>query len=684
MLDDKEILKEAHNRIQENLLSTAWWRANEVRDNFGLYEGSQWLEEDYTRQTANNQPIRTINRAQTITDAIVGFEIQNRSESKLVPRTTAAEEQGFADIVNDGVKWIEDNSEYSMQKSLAVSDMLICGTGFVETRISYYENPNGKVTTERVFPYFMLWDVTVRDKNFKGANWICRAKIIDRDELHQYLKGMTPDERDDAAADFGSSVDARFLEFFSTVMITKSLGVIYNYQWRNLEFYYRVKNPLKDYEGNPQDPDTMAIVEAARLLQEKYKFDAFTDGEFVVEMGELEDVRALFKSMGMKIKAIKSKKWKYYRADIVGDRVISKSENFSERGFSIQAITGKYDEIRQCYYGIMRSMKEPQRLLNQAVSDYEGFLRNIPKGGFIIETDAVPNMEGFRDTLLKANMLTVVSPGAIAAQKIIPKPAPPIPDGLLEMIQYADGAMMATVGITPDFMGLADSKLMTAQLNAQLVRQGLMVLAPYFDSIKLFTQQSGRLFYDCFKILMENCESKLIGHITNESNRKDVEFLRGNLDIDYDVVIEDVPQTPDERSNTFQKLLELSGVLASQPNPVNIMPIVMEYAPFNEDQLEKIKTLMQPPPPQEPDPVQQRLLEAESMYKEASAKRQEAEAMKAQIDAMLKQSALQHADEVVKVDLFKKETAAEFDQVKALKTLQELRNPQHKASYASR
>lgn len=682
MLSDDEILKAAHQGIEENLLTTAWWRSNEVRDNYSIYQGSQWTEEEYSRQIANNQPTRTINTSQTIVDAVTGFEIQNRSEVKLVPRTISPQEQGFADIVNDGVKWIEDNSEYSMQKSLAVSDMFICGTGFVETRINYYDNPNGKVTCERVFPYFMLWDVTTRDKNMKGANWICRAKIIDRNELNQYLKGMTGDERDEAAADFGSSVDARFLEFFSTIMITKSLGVIYHYQWRELEYYYRVKNPLVGYEGDPDDPYTMAVVMAARVLQEKYSFNAFTDGEFVVPVDQLSTVRELFATLDMKTKAIKSKQWKYYRADIVGNRVISKSENFAKKEFSIQCMTGKYDEIRQCYYGIMRSMKEPQRLLNQAVSDYEGFLRNIPKGGFIIETDAVPNMEGFRDTLLKANMLTVVSPGSIAGQKIMPKPTPPIPQGLLDMIQYANQVMMEVVGITPDFMGIADSKLMTAQLNSQLVRQGLMVLAPYFDSIKLFTQESGRIFYDCFRILMENCESKLIGHITDEANQKDVEFIRQNLNLDYDVVIEDVPQTPDERSQTFQKLLELAGILANKPNPVDIMPIVMEYAPFNGDQLEKIKTLMQPPPPQQPDPVQQRLLEAESSYKESSAKRQDAEAFKAQMDALLKESELRYTDQVVEVDLYKKETAAEYDQVKALKGLQELRNPQYKESRA--
>ena len=70
------------------------------------------------------------------------------------------------------------------------------------------------------------------------------------------------------------------------------------------------------------------------------------------------------------------------------------------------------------------------------------------------------------------------------------------------------------------------------------------------------------------------------------------------------------------------------------------------------------------------------------MFKQASAKKQEAEALRAQMDAMLKQSALIHADEVTMVDLYKKETSAEYDQVRAMKGLQELRNPQIKETRA--
>lgn len=679
MLSDQDIVKAAHQHIQENLLVTAWWRANEIRDNYGLYEGSQWLQEDYSRQIANNAPTRTINRIQTILDAIAGFEIQNRSEIKTVPRILSEEQQNYTDLANDGIKWIEDTSRYGIMKSLAFTDMMISGLGFVDVSIAYDQNNDyGKVRCERIFPYFMMWDVTTRNKNLEEANWICRAKIIDREELAAYMKGMTPDDMDAVDAEFGCSVDARFLDFFDTVMVTKSLGVIYNYQWREKVNYYQLENPLKGYEGDPNDPHTMQIVDLAKLLKEKYGCNPYYDAIIPVEKDELKEVKDLFAMLGFeKLTSIKRKKFKYYRADIVGFKVINKSENYSQNGFSIQTMTGKYDEIRQCYYGLVRSMKEPQRLLNQVVSDYEQFLRTIPKGGVNIEADAVPNLEGFRDTYLKASQITIFSPGALSSGKVIPKVAPPIPEGMLEMIELSNRFLMDVVGVTPDFMGMADSKLMTAQLNSQLVRQGLMVLAPYFDAVREFTKHSGLLFIDCLRILVDNAEGQLIGHITPEGKRVSIPLLNENLADQYDIVIEDVPMTPDQRQETFEKLLQLSSVLMQGPNPVNIMPIVMEYAPLDAEQLGAVKTMMQPPPPQEPDPLQTAMLQSETEARSAQAEKNRAETMKINIETLLKQKELERADDVIDADLMKQMASAKHDLSTTAKNLREANNPAH-------
>jgi len=675
MKSDYDIVAEAHQGIQDNLLVTAWWRANEIRDNYGLYEGSQWLQNDYERQMANNMPTRTINRIQPILDAITGFEIQNRSELKYVPRIQSAEEQGFSDLANDGVKWIQDTARFQYKKSLAMRDMLICGMGWVDTNIDYMNNPNGEAYCERIFPYFMMWDITTRSQNLdnrslEGANWVCRAQIVDREKLHQWLIGLTPDEKDEADAEFGSAVDARFLDFFDTVMIVKSLGVIYHYQWRDTETFYRFENPLKGFEGDPNDPHTQHVVEMAKLMKDKYKCDPSLDS--IIAIPE-EDKKQFQKTMSLlgynRLEYVSEKKWKYYRADIVGNQVIRKSENFTQNGFSLQCMTGKYDEIRQCYYGLVRSMKEPQRLLNKAVSDFEGFLATIPKGGVNIEVGAVKSLEGFLDTYVKAAQVTVFENGALTQGRVQPKVAPPIPDSILGMIQYANQTLMEVVGVTDAFMGQSDSKLMTAQLNSQMVRQGLMVLAPYFDALTQFTLNEGYIFLDCLRVLMENGEGILVKHVTKEGSQQFVPLLEDNLAAQYEVVVEELPYTPDEKQRVFEKLLELSGVLLNKANPIDITPLIMEFAPLDGEVKGKIKQMMAPPEDTGPDPLTQDLLQSEARLKQAQAAKQEADATRSAIEAMLKQKELENYDAEAAIDMKKKAASADYDQVRSVKEL---------------
>lgn len=673
MKSDYDIVAEAHQGIQDNLLVTAWWRDNEVRDNYGLYEGSQWLQSDWSRQSANNMPTRTINRIQPILDAITGFEIQNRSELKYVPRILSNEEQGYADLANDGVKWVQDQSRFQYKKSLAMRDMLISGMGWVDTNIDYFNNPNGEPYCERIFPYFMLWDITSRSQNLdnhslEGANWVCRAQIVDRNKLHQWLKGLTADERDEADAEFGSAVDARFLDFFDTMMVVKSLGVIYHYQWRDTVDFFRIENPLQGFAGDPNDPRVQNIVEFSRVLQDKYKCNPYLDKIISVPAEDRLDVKKGFSMLGFdRLETVMEKKWEYYRADIVGNQVIRKAKNFTQNGFSLQCMTGKYDELRQCYYGLVRSMKEPQRLLNQAVSDFEGYLKTIPKGGVNIEVGAVKSLEGFLDTYAKAAAVTIYEAGALTSGKVQQKQAQPIPPAIMEMIMYANQTLMEVVGVTDAFMGMADSKLMTAQLNSQMVRQGMMVLAPYFDAMTQFTLNEGKIFLDVLKVLMDNSEGLLVKHVTKEGSIQFVPLLKDNIAADYEVVIEETPYSPDERQRTFEKLLELSGVLLNKQNPVDITPLLLEFAPLDAENLAKIRQMMQPAPPQEPDPAAQALLQSEVQLKQSQAARSQSEAEKAAVEARIKMKELENYETEKMVEARKSLAQSDYDKVRTAK-----------------
>lgn len=660
MLDNNRIVETAHQRINDALMVTSWWRANEVRDNYNLIEGDQWLEEPLDRQNADGMPVRTINKLSPIIDAICGFEIQNRSEVDYVARLNSSSQVGFSDMLNDAVNYIELSSQSEFQNSQSFRDMLICGVGVTDTTITYDNNPDGETEVERVFPYLTLWDVTARKKNLEDANWVMRAKVVDKETMEGYVKSNQ--ETEDTDAEFGAAVDARFLDFFNTVMITKSLGIIYEYQWREKVPFYRVQNPMVGFTGTPDDPYVQQVMELAEILQEKYGIDPGTDKVFSVDSGDLSDLKSAFEILGWDIKYTKQKKFKYFRAIIVGNKIIEKSENFSQNGFSLKFMTGKFSEVRQCYYGVVRAAKEAQRLLNQSISDYEGFLRTIPKGGVEIEADAVPNMEAFVQTYTKAREVTIYNPGGLA--KTRPKVTPPIPSGLLDMINFAATAIMETTGVTQDFMGMTDSKLMTATLNRQLIRQGLTVLSDYFDAKKFYTISQGRLFIDCVRIMVENSEGRLI-RVMDKGEAKYLPLLSNGIAAEYDVIVEDAPASPSERQDTFEKLMELAGRLANMPNPVNIMPLALQFSPLKENQIKDIMELMQPPPPPEPDPMTQQILMAETQLKQATAAKAEADARKTSLDALLKQQELEQNPSYNEAKVAKTMADAQLSNVKA-------------------
>lgn len=667
--NDADIIRMMERRINENLVIEQTWRQEEVRDSLAVYEGDQWLDEDMKRQKANGMPVITINRVKPVIQSIVGFEIQNRLDVKYVPRLNNQTQNGFTDVLSNAVKYIEQKSNADLEYTLAFQDMLMCGVGATDTLMDYTKPPHdGEFRVERVFPAFLFWDPASRRKNKLDSDYVIRLKVVNRNIIRQEF-GL--DYFDDI---YSSTLDARILEFFQDILAVKQLGVIYEYQWREKVKFKQVENPFRDV--NPEDLaisqgiDTMEGLEefvtmylaTIQMYGEKYGFDPQIDQTFPVEEdGDWSEFKKSCEFFGLTAKFAKQFKYKYYRAIITGHKVMEKSENYSQSGFSIKFMTGDFSELVQHDYGLVRSCKEPQRLLNQVVSDYQGFLNTIPKGGVSIERDAVSNIQAFLDTYSKAKMVTIYEPGALSGGKMQPKIAPPLPQGILEMIQYADAQIMSVCGVTPELMGMMQSKEQNSSFMRQQIRQGLTTLSTYFDARRAYLQEQGRLYIDCVRVLAENNEGRLIHDVLGEYNGEYIPLLRNNIAADYDIIIDETPTSPDYKEETFLKLLDMQSAMLNKPNPVDIMPIIMEYAPFEQNVVKQIKELMQPPPPPEPDPINERLLTTEADYKQASA-------YKLTMEAMEKEQNLRYgaAKLVADINLTETKAAAELAKVEQM------------------
>jgi hypothetical protein len=271
-------------------------------------------------------------------------------------------------------------------------------------------------------------------------------------------------------------------------------------------------------------------------------------------------------------------------------------------------------------------------MLNQAVSDYVSFLQTIPKGGVEIEADAVDDIAAFVDTYTKARHVTIYEPGGLMKSR--PKITPPIPSGILEMIQYSDQQIMQVCGVTPELMGMMQTKETNSSFLRQQIKQGLTTLSTYFDAKYYYLQRQAELYTDCVRIMVDNCEGRLIRNVIGEKDEPYIQLTKSRLAAQYDIVVDEMPSSPDENNDLAMKLLELQGQLINMPTPVNIMPLVIEHLDLKPDVKEQIMEMMKPPPPQPPDPLNTALLESEINYKNASAEKLMADAIKIKIDAM--------------------------------------------------
>lgn len=625
ILEDSEILSKFRQFSSEFVMSKQYWRDNEIYDNYAMDANDQWTESDWKKYEADGIPQITINVSSPILDAVAGFEIENRNQAEYSGRLMQSDNNpqlqqkadSFSETIDNGVQWMEGESFAAMETSEGFRDMLVCGLGASADDISYSHDDSGLPTCRRVFPGFVLYDAAARRKNLSDTNSVAEAKPVDRRTLEVdygdvFTKGQS-------AVGFD---DVTFLQYFNALQAQIPLTIIYEFQWRIKEDRIRVENPFFDYINQPH------IMAYAATAEKEYNF-TLDDGIIGFDPSDYRKFKKDCGALEIPLSTpVKQKKYRYYRALLGGGVVLEKGECMSQNGFSIKFMTGKYDEINQCFYGMMRPMKDPQRALNRGTSDLQGFINTSPQGGVFIESDAVTDIKAFIRTYRKGKYVTILSKGGL--QKIEQKQTAPIPSGLAEIIQMMQTAVLTTVGMTPEFMGEMQSKDMTSDLQDKIVQQVLSVLATYFDAKKRHTIERGRLLIDKLKILAENNPGRLIPVADKKAY---MQLFADNMSIDYDITIADVPVSRSAKQKLFDKLMD-----AASKAP-QLLPLAMKFAPIDKSEEDMVNQLLMPPPPQQPpppDPLNQALIQSTISLNQANAAKSQASAAQMNVDNLNK------------------------------------------------
>ena len=541
-LDLVELIYDRRKRASKHAKD---WRG-EARENYQFRDGDQWDDEDRALLEEQGRPVVTFNRVGPIIDSVAGHEIGNRQEARYFPRTLGDREAN--DTFTEGARWVRDGCEAEDEESDAYTDTLTCGMGWIETRVDYDEDPDGKIIMERVSPLQMRWDPAARKQNLLDAAWLIREKWMDL----KAVKDEWPDARDLVPEEDSSMVDPEGGDAHDSTSAWKYENdqsslydpregkiLVLHYQYREKEFYYRVG-----------DTESDRVVE-------------FTEERFNKIKDEVERRGIAF---------VKQTRWKYFQA-FVAAKTLLEDGPCAINAFTYRAITGKRDEQNNIWYGLMRAMKDPQQWANKFFSQTMYIFNSNAKGGVIAEEDAVDDKRAFEDSWASSDGVNWVNNGALQSGKIQDKPFGGYPAALDKLLSFAISSIRDVSGVNLELMGMANRE-QAGVLEVERKKAALVILAPLLNNLRRYRKVQA---LDMLSFMREYISEGTLMRITD---KEAVPFAYDADVTKYDVVIDTAPSSPNMKQEVWANMQSLVPAMIKAGVP--LPPDLIKYSPLPE------------------------------------------------------------------------------------------------------
>lgn len=588
---------------------------DEAKECYRFVAGHQYAKDELDQLRSQNKPHAVFNRIGPIIDAVVGAEIAGRQEVKFYPREVG--DSGVNELLSRGAEWIRDQGEAESEETVAFRDAFVCGCGWIETVLSYDDDPSGEVIFNRIEPWDVLADPASTKPNFKDARYIRRQKTYSKEEFQEIWPGETGVFDDDAELASYTSDPRRAYEREDDERGKRSDEVTVSmYQWFETETIVLVPSP-----------DGMELIE---IPFEEYE--------------QLEDAP--------EGQTVRRKRYRY--AMTTGQRLLEQGE-LDQRKFTLKGITGKRDEDQGTYYGLVRSMKDPQVWANSFFNMILHIIRTNAKGGLVVEDGAVEDMREFEKSWARSDSITKVSTGALQQGRIQPKSGPPYPSAIENLLERAVEAIREVSGVNAEILGLADRE-QPGVLEQQRKQAVYGILAPFFEAFRRYRKQQGELLLD----YMRRMQGQLVRVTTGTGVERYVPLIMDPNVTKFDVIVDEAPAGPNQKMQTFQVIQAMLPILRDADLPMDVWVELLRFSPLPESLTAKIsERLMAAEQQGEGDPRQRAIAEAvqamqmrgmaaEVANKEADAQKKQADAqlsnVKAQSDAIEAQNLMMRPD----------------------------------------
>lgn len=611
--EDESFAMRARAWFTEAFNSPLWVKyRREAEEDVGFYVGGDFAwskdgsKEDLERIKAQGRATVSINHVQAIVDILTGFERQNRFDPKVLAQ--GEEDEGDARLMTWLLKFIREQCEAAATESEVFEDGAIAGLGAVDTRIDWTEDPlNGTICLERLFPGVdVIWDPAWTRNDLSDARYVLKFKrVYVKDLIAQYPEhreairgalgaaealagqgGKTTEPTPDAYGSTKGHVDeggglARM--FYDA---TEDQVLVLETWYRDYEDVWIVANKVS---GQIHEAESG---EAAREV-------AKSDPE---NLSAIRRQRRVIK-MGVTLPA----------AYLTLEEDDTPYENDTQ-AYPIQIYVAK--RKRDDVYGIVRNLKDPQRVENKRESQMLDLLARFA------------NMRPMAEENSLVNPHTLGShhdPSPIFYKPGHQPPswyAPPLSELMKILALVADRNqtfIRSSSGINLDLLGLREKGDPSGIAIQRTQQQGQIIATVFFDNYRAFKK---RVNERLARRIQQVFTSEQVFRLTNEigeslavrinpveglgksrdefarlqagKERKPGEHVLRSLKdfLKYDVVISDAPATPTMR---MMQLLGLLEVLRTVPG---LGPILMDKivelldVPDKPEILQRVRAMM--------------------------------------------------------------------------------------------
>lgn len=568
-----------------DMAHSAEWRIG-AKSDFGFAAGEQWKPEDEAALNDAKRPVITFNRCLSIIKAVAGIEINGRHDTVYLPKGTSPGVVKANELLSSASQWMADGCDAEDEQSEAFQDNIICGMGWTEMRIDYEEDPDGMYVEAKVDPLEMYWDKSARGKNLHDARRLFRVRKLSISEARDFAKSLGADVHDDdldatwaigADTDPAKSVEEKRLRSEnSTAFDDKHEVHIVHAQWIEREAYYRVADSV-----------------TGKMLElDQDKFDQY------MELAKTHSLQFTYVRQTRKVY-----KQAFLGSEIIGDVMACPGKN----RFTYQCITGERHRNKGTWFGLVSLMRDPQMWANKWLSQTLHILNTTAKGGIIAEADAFKDQREAQDTYAQADAITWAAKDAITKGKIMAKPGVGMPTAYVNLLEFAISSIRDVTGINLELLGMRDAN-QPGILEAQRKQAAMTILATMFDSLRRFRKNVGRVRLVFIQDYLS--DGRLI-RIAGEEDGKPVMMLvpliRDQTIGRYEVIIDDAPNSPNQKQETWMFLMQLMPVFKGMMTPEAAVAM-LEYSPLPSKLVETFKKLIQEGKQPSPEALEQQAI----------------------------------------------------------------------------